>query len=87
MIGSITSWMEQGVAFHFANDREAAEQFAARLLFMSVRRRWRELRGLLADIEQGEETDTEPRQKRSPNAVNAIETNSFYPPVGDEVVA
>lgn len=45
--GSVLAWMSDGIPFLFAGSREAAQQAAARLLYLTARRRWRENRSLI----------------------------------------
>lgn len=42
-IGSLLGWIAQGVPVIMAGDRERAQKFAGRLLFIAARRRFREL--------------------------------------------
>lgn len=49
VVGSVLGYIEMGLPFILAGSREKAEEYAAKLLFISARRRWRELRGLVAN--------------------------------------
>ncbi len=53
VVASITSWIGLGIPFVMAGDRRAADEAAAKILFYSARRRWRECRsfakGVLAE--------------------------------------
>lgn len=42
-LGSLIGWCAMGIPVIMAGHREAAQQFAARFLFIAARRRWREL--------------------------------------------
>ena len=53
VIGSVLGWISQGVPFVLAGNRERAELFAARMLFIAARRRYRECRELLRHIQEG----------------------------------
>lgn len=53
--GSVLSWMALGVPFLFAGDRMSADAAAARFLYIAARRRWREARGLVANVLQLEQ--------------------------------
>lgn len=41
-MGSIMGWIARGIPILFCGDRERAERFTARLLFVAARRRWEE---------------------------------------------
>lgn len=49
-IGSVLGWIAAGVPVVLAGDRQHAQTYAARLLFITARRRWRELRTLAAGL-------------------------------------
>lgn len=51
--GSILSWIGQGIPFLFCTDRDAAQRATVRLLFSAARRRYREIRSLVATITEG----------------------------------
>ena len=51
--GSVLAWIGAGVPFLFCGTRESAQAACGRLLFAAARRRYREIRGLLAPF--GEE--------------------------------
>ncbi len=42
-MGSLIGWVAMGIPVIMAGNRELAQQFAARFLFIAARRRWREL--------------------------------------------
>lgn len=46
-VGSVVGWIAAGVPFVMAGDHLHADRFAARLLFIAARRRWREARALV----------------------------------------
>ncbi len=52
-VGSVLSWIGQGIPFLFAGDRASAQHAAAKLLYSAARRRYREIRSLLAPVEEG----------------------------------
>lgn len=51
--GSCLGWIAQGLPIVFAGTRPAAAKVVSRLLYIAARRRWREARALVADV-QGE---------------------------------
>lgn len=53
--GSVLSWISIGVPFIFAGDRAAADDAAARFLYIAARKRWREARGLVFNALEREE--------------------------------
>jgi hypothetical protein len=55
-VGSVISWIGQGTPFLFAGDRASAQHAAAKLLYSAARRRYREIRTLLAPVEEGAAT-------------------------------
>lgn len=55
-VGSVVGWIAAGVPFVMAGDHLHADRFAARLLFIAARRRWREARGFVAAM-SGEGND------------------------------
>jgi DNA excision repair protein ERCC-4 len=46
-VGSVLGWIAAGVPFILAGDHLNGDRFAARLLFIAARRRWREARALV----------------------------------------
>lgn len=48
--GKLLGMIEMGVNVILSETRERAEQIAARLMFISARRRWRELRALASSV-------------------------------------
>ncbi|HUY36732.1 MAG TPA: hypothetical protein VMV69_28620 [Pirellulales bacterium] len=54
-IGSCRRWKAAGVPVVMARDRERAGRYIARLLWITARRRWRELRALAGPIGAQEE--------------------------------
>lgn len=46
-VGSVLGWIAAGVPFILAGDHLNGDRFAARLLFIAARRRWREARSLV----------------------------------------
>lgn len=51
VVGKTLGYIEQGVNVILADDRDRAQQIAARLIFISARRRWRELREMFCRME------------------------------------
>lgn len=49
-LGSLLGWMERGLPIVMAGDHERAGKYVARLLYISARRRWRELRRLANNV-------------------------------------
>ena len=49
-MGSIMGWVARGVPVLFCGDRERAQRFTARLLFIAARRRWRQLQNFLPTL-------------------------------------
>jgi DNA excision repair protein ERCC-4 len=54
-IGSLLGWIEMGIPIVMAYDHARAGRFVSRLLFISARRRYREMRALLAGEPKPEE--------------------------------
>lgn len=52
VIGSLLSWEAQGLSIHMAGDHRRAGKHVARLLYQVAKKRYRELRTLVGDIEQ-----------------------------------
>lgn len=52
VIGSLLSWEAQGLSVHMAGDHRRAGKHVARLLYQVAKKRYRELRTLIGDIEQ-----------------------------------
>lgn len=50
VIGTIIGWIAMGIPVNFCGDRERADQFTARLLFIAARRRFRELQSFLPSL-------------------------------------
>ena len=50
-IGSVLGWISSGVPIIMAGDHERAGRYVGRLLFTAARRRWRECRGLIAQVQ------------------------------------
>lgn len=58
VLGSLLGWVELGLPVVMTGNHERAGRYVSRLLFVSARRRWRELRALAATremIEGGEQ--------------------------------
>lgn len=53
VFSSVTGWIALGVPFVLAGDRELAQRFATKFLYIAARRRWREARALIASVETG----------------------------------
>jgi DNA excision repair protein ERCC-4 len=49
VVASTLGWIASGVPFILASDRETAQRYAVKLLYIAARRRWREARGLLVN--------------------------------------
>lgn len=49
-MGSILGWIAMGLPILFCGDRERAQRFTARLLFIAARRRWRQLQNFLPTL-------------------------------------
>lgn len=74
VIGSILSWVADGVPILLAGNRERAAKLVSRMLYLAARNRWREARGLVSGI-------LEPA-KRSPSAYDPTTLDSFCPAAG-----
>ncbi len=57
VLGSLLSWMMQGIPVLMAGDHERAGRYVARMLLLAARRRWRESRSLLAVLDEPEEDE------------------------------
>jgi len=51
-VGSLLGWIADGLTILMADDHERAGHYTARLLFTAARRRYREIRALIADAEE-----------------------------------
>jgi ERCC4-type nuclease len=51
VIGSILGWQSDNVPFILAGDRQSAERYLSKTLFIIARRKWREARALLSGAE------------------------------------
>lgn len=49
-MGTILGWIAMGIPILFCGDRERAQTFTARLLFIAARRRWREAQVFLPTL-------------------------------------
>ncbi|NQU20603.1 MAG: hypothetical protein HQ567_04920, partial [Candidatus Nealsonbacteria bacterium] len=49
-LGSLLGWVAMGIPVVMAGDHERAGKYVSRLLFTAARRRWRELRTLVAAV-------------------------------------
>ena len=59
VIGSVLSWIGQGIPFIMAGNRAMAEEYCKRMLFIAARKRWRESRAfLIAAHENAERGET-----------------------------
>lgn len=67
VLGSLIGWMAQGLPVACVADHRRAGQFVSRLLFTAARRRWRESRELIGEVE---------KRQRSPEAVEDAENIS-----------
>ena len=76
VIGSILSWMADGVPILLAGDRQRAAKLVARLLYLAARNRWRESRALVGGILEPEKVST------SPSAYPPETVASFDPTAG-----
>ena len=56
-VGSLLGWIASGVPIIMAGDHERAGRYVSRLLFTAARRRWREARGLVAEITEAHRTE------------------------------
>ena len=50
VVSSILAWIGAGVPFILAGNRERAQTYTSKLLYLAARRRWRELRSLAGGI-------------------------------------
>ena len=53
-VGSVLGWIGWGIPCILAGDRARAAKYAARLIYLTARRRWRECRALAAGIREFE---------------------------------
>lgn len=54
-IGSLLGWITAGVPIVMAYDHERAGRFVSRILYTAARRRWREARALVANVQEAEQ--------------------------------
>lgn len=53
-IGSVLGWISGGVPFLFVGSHQRAGQYASRILYIVARRRWREARGFVNGVTEGQ---------------------------------
>jgi hypothetical protein len=51
-IGSLLGWVAMGIPVIMAGDHERAGKYVGRILFTAARRRYREARGLLQEMDE-----------------------------------
>jgi hypothetical protein len=61
VLGSLLAWIEQGIPVVMCGTHQRAGQYAARILYCCARRRYRELRGMVADVgeDRGDQLEKE----------------------------
>ena len=52
VVGSVLAWIAGGLPVVMAGDHERAGRYVARLLYLTARRRWREVRTFAAGVEE-----------------------------------
>ncbi len=70
VIGSVLGFMARGVPFIMAGDRDRAQIYAKRFLFIAARRRWRESQSFLDNLRIAGDRDNSEPQLTTISAVN-----------------
>ena len=59
VVGSLLGWVASGLPVVMADDHERAGRFVSRILFLTARRRWRELQGFTEVVTHGHDADAQ----------------------------